>query len=204
MPRAGAESAARVAGDSECPCQGGVLAFARSGRWIQRAGPRRLAMCRQTLDDLVREVARRRRWASCWRWRRTTPPPRGVVAKAIAGAVMARLDGDAAAELKPWAPPPPPPSAGPGGAKVAGEGRIGRVAVDLEDARGEGESDGEGEGQGGKNGGGEGEEGGAQPPPPRRRRRRAKTRGGRSSAAPSRNSERRFPRRTRRSTSTRV
>ena len=36
------------------------------------------------------------------------------------------------------------------------------MAVDLEDARGEGESEsGEGEGQGGKNGGGEGEEGGA-------------------------------------------
>ena len=52
------------------------LAFEKQ-EWIQRAGPRRLAMCRQTLDDLVREVARRRRWASCWRWRRTTPPPRG-------------------------------------------------------------------------------------------------------------------------------
>ena len=33
------------------------LAFEKQ-EWLKRAGPRRLAMCRQALDDLVREVAR--------------------------------------------------------------------------------------------------------------------------------------------------
>ena len=100
------------------------LAFEKQ-EWIQRAGPRRLAMCRQTLDDLVREVAREEAMGVVLEVEANHAAAAGFVAKAIAGAVMARLDGDAAAELKPWAPPPPPPSAGPGGAKEAGKGKSG-------------------------------------------------------------------------------
>ena len=100
------------------------LAFEKQ-EWIQRAGPRRLAMCRQTLDDLVREVAREEAMGVVLEVEANHAAAAGFVAKAIAGAVMARLDGDAAAELKPWAPPPPPPSAGPGGAKEAGKGASG-------------------------------------------------------------------------------
>jgi splicing factor U2AF subunit len=94
------------------------LAFEKQ-EWIQRAGPRRLAMCRQTLDDLVREVAREEAMGVVLEVEANHAAAAGFVAKAIAGAVMARLDGDAAAELKPWAPPPPP--AATVGAKEAGK-----------------------------------------------------------------------------------
>jgi len=99
------------------------LAFEKQ-EWIQRAGPRRLAMCRQTLDDLVREVAREEAMGVVLEVEANHAAAAGFVAKAIAGAVMARLDGDAAAELKPWAPPPPPPAATVG-AKEAGKGASG-------------------------------------------------------------------------------
>jgi splicing factor U2AF subunit len=98
------------------------LAFEKQ-EWIQRAGPRRLAMCRQTLDDLVREVAREEAMGVVLEVEANHAAAAGFVAKAIAGAVMARLDGDAAAELKPWAPPPPP--AATVGAKEAGKGASG-------------------------------------------------------------------------------
>ena len=75
------------------------LAFEKQ-EWIQRAGPRRLAMCRQTLDDLVREVAREEAMGVVLEVEANHAAAAGFVAKAIAGAVMARLDGDAAASLR--------------------------------------------------------------------------------------------------------
>ena len=75
--------------------------------WLRRAGPRRLAMCRQTLDDLVREVAREEAMGVVLEVEANHAAAAGFVAKAVAGAVMSRLDGDATASLKPWAPPPP-------------------------------------------------------------------------------------------------
>ena len=82
------------------------LAFEKQ-EWLRRAGPRRLAMCRQALDDLVREVAREEAMGVVLEVEANHAAAAGFVAKAVAGAVMARLDGDASAELKPWAPPPP-------------------------------------------------------------------------------------------------
>ena len=81
------------------------LAFEKQ-EWLRRAGPRRLAMCRQALDDLVREVAREEAMGVVLEVEANHAAAAGFVAKAVAGAVMARLDGDASAELKPWAPPP--------------------------------------------------------------------------------------------------
>ena len=75
--------------------------------WLRRAGPRRLAMCRQTLDVLVREVAREEAMGVVLEVEANHAAAAGFVAKAVAGAVMSRLDGDATALLKPWAPPPP-------------------------------------------------------------------------------------------------
>ena len=73
--------------------------------WRRRAGPRRLAMCRQTLDDLVREVAREEATGVVLEVEANHAAAAGFVAKAIASAVLARLDGDASGELKPWVNP---------------------------------------------------------------------------------------------------
>ena len=59
------------------------LAFEKQ-EWIQRAGPRRLAMCRQTLDDLVREVAREEAMGVVLEVEANHAAAAGFVAKAIA------------------------------------------------------------------------------------------------------------------------
>jgi hypothetical protein len=56
--------------------------------WLRRAGPRRLAMCRQTLDDLVREVAREEAMGVVLEVEANHAAAAGFVAKAVAGAVM--------------------------------------------------------------------------------------------------------------------
>ena len=100
------------------------LAFEKR-EWTRRAGSRRVAMCRQTLDALVREVAREEAMGVVLEVEANHAAAAGFVAKAIAGAVMARLDGDAAAELKPWAPPPPPETGSRAGEKGAARKKSG-------------------------------------------------------------------------------
>ena len=67
--------------------------------WERRVAPRRLAMCRQLCDDVVRRVVASEAEAVVLEMEANHAAAAGFVAKAIATAVMRRLDGDAANRL---------------------------------------------------------------------------------------------------------
>jgi hypothetical protein len=75
--------------------------------WERRAAPRRLAMCRQALDDLVREVTAEEAKAVVLEMEANHAAAAGFVSKAVATAALARLDGSAAGALTFWEPPTP-------------------------------------------------------------------------------------------------
>ena len=72
--------------------------------WERRAAPRRLAMCRQALDDLVREVTAEEANAVVLEMEANHAAAAGFVSKAVATAALARLDGSATGALTFWEP----------------------------------------------------------------------------------------------------
>ena len=66
--------------------------------------PRRLAMCRQALDDLVREVTAEEANAVVLEMEANHAAAAGFVSKAVATAALARLDGSATGALTFWEP----------------------------------------------------------------------------------------------------
>jgi hypothetical protein len=59
--------------------------------WARRAGPRKIAMCRQTLDELVRQVSAEEATGVVLEVEANHAAAAGFVAKAIASAVLSRL-----------------------------------------------------------------------------------------------------------------